>query len=81
MLNTSDGAASPFWRRSWRCLLLLPMLGSVAGCSTVSPAPMERHCPKPTRAEAEDVIELGDRPAARWIGRVMAYCWPEVRDP
>lgn len=40
-----------------------------------------RHCPQPSDVEVDDYeLIVGadpDRPAVRWIGRIVGYCWPE----
>ena len=73
--------------RSRRLLFLaltLPTF-SIACLTTKPPPPAEIRCPKPNAEERADFRALvtegraergDDRPAVRWIGRVVGYCWP-----
>lgn len=73
-----------FVSRSGCYLLLLLVLTSSAGCLNSSPPVASVHCPRPSESQATDYASLGDRPATRWVGRLIGYCWPEeleeVRD-
>ena len=71
--------------RKPRTLRSLPLLGIsllmlCVGCATTSPVGTVR-CPEPNTEEIDDyasVVESGpDRPAVRWISRMIAYCWPD----
>lgn len=64
-------------RRSTLCALLLLTWTSSVSCSSTSGPPPGRSCPQPSDVEARDYVSLGDRPATQWVGRIVAYCWPE----
>ena len=69
--NPSKGAAS----------LAAISLAFCVGCSTVGV--VERPlCPIPSEEEVDDYDELErsgkHRPTIRWVGRLIAYCFPEV---
>ena len=65
---------------------LVPLLLAVtlslfsAGCETTE-GPGRVYCPQPNTREIDDyavIVEGGpDRPAVRWVSRVIAYCWPD----
>lgn len=50
------------------------------GCETTE-GPGSVYCPQPNTREIDDyavIVEAGpDRPAVRWVARVIAYCWPD----
>lgn len=57
----------------------LVLLLHCAACST--PTMVSSNCPQPNELEVDDyelIVDADpDRPAVRWIGRVVGYCWPE----
>ena len=69
-----------------RLLLSMPLALSLSfgACQTVPTTPPSIACPQPNTIEIDDyaVIVEGDpdRPAVRWVGRVIGYCWPERSD-
>ena len=52
-------------------------------CETTD-GPGTVHCPQPNTREIDDyavIVESGpDRPAVRWVARVILYCWPDETD-
>ncbi|MCR9093469.1 MAG: hypothetical protein NXI30_04575 [bacterium] len=67
---------------------MLPCLGLslsmlFGACATTSPVGAIR-CPAPNTAEIDDyalIVEADpDRPAVRWVARVISYCWPDEAD-
>lgn len=53
---------------------------SCAACATIEPT-APRRCPEPNTVEIDDytaIVEAGpDRPAVRWVGRLIGWCWPD----
>ena len=51
-----------------------------AACATTE-GTTPRRCPEPNAAEFADYARIvqaaPDRPAVRWVARVVAWCWPE----
>ena len=66
-------------RRRVRLLTALSLWMLSAGCVTRIEA--VRRCPEPQTAEIDDyaaIVEADpDRPAVRWVARVIGYCWPD----
>lgn len=63
-----------------RLYLGLSLWTLCAACATTEPV-LRPLCPQPNRLEETDyariVAEGPDRPAVRWVSRVVGYCWPE----
>ena len=69
----------------WRLglpLLVLNLLVYSAGCAHEYRAGI--NCPEPSYVEVGDyeaiVRHRPDRPAVRWVGRLVAYCWPGLAE-
>lgn len=50
-------------------------------CGCVTTELVGRRCPAPNTTEIDDyamIVEASpDRPAVRWVSRIIAYCWPD----
>lgn len=66
--------------RLGRLSLALSLLMLFGGCAHLDGA-SARRCPEPNPIEEADyasvVAHAPDRPAVRWMARVIGYCWPE----
>ena len=62
-----------------RLCLAVSLLAFCAACSASRSGPVR--CPMPNTAEIDDyalIVEVQpDRPAVRWISRLIGYCWPD----
>jgi len=85
----SSGCGRGLLSKFVRLLLASSLFMFFVGCKTTpTPPPDSIWCPMPNTTEIDDyalIVEAGpDRPAVRWISRMIAYCFPnkaeEVRD-
>lgn len=69
------------WLR--RLLMGLSLCVFCGGCATDG-GPAKRLCPVPSDPEIdsyEAVVRSGAyEPHVRWVGRLIAYCWPHVSE-